>query len=361
MTTNKGAQTSTGQIVELSKERNGYMKKLFVTMALLVGLVLPAFGQLTTGNSVGSAGQSSAEERGYAAPLGMRKLSTGGANVTALVVRMPSRFSPGWSISASNLIADAIADKINMVPHELTFIGDYSVCNGKFSWYNTMYSRDLPLWKDELNPVGTFAGQFGETPHILLRANSKDGGNSIPLSRSFVSAASSDTSHLLTDTYYFNNTSYTDLAPGFTAEGNKIASGSSDTPVAKYFALAEMKLFNGAGSADGIRQIKDYVLGNGNFTINYLVGITGDTSSQFTTSVSLNGPGVITAPKIVLTPAAGGGSATLMLENGTIGSSYQLQFSSDLRTWGQVGVIGNSGTVTVPFTSTNGFWRVIYP
>jgi hypothetical protein len=360
--------------VELSIEMEQRMKRTLKTTvaAALMSIIMlssTTYGQttspLTTGKSVGSAGPVSAHGGQSLSLLSLKTLGINaynGANVTAIAVRMPSRNSPAWEASAKHLISDALsAGGINMTPHELSVLGDYSVCAGKISWYNTVYSETTPLWQDGLNPTGTWAGQYGESVQILLIATSRDGKNSIHLSQFFVTSASSDSSRLLSDKYSFNGTSYTDIAVGIPAEGgNKIATGvSSDTQCGKVAAIVQMKLFNGGASASVLQQVRDYEVGSGNFTISYTVGVDGDTSSQVLTSVSLNGPGQTTSPKITLTRNSVANGGTLTLESANTGYSYGLQFSSDLNTWGQIGIINDGGSYTLPFNSTIGFYRLV--
>ncbi|MFA6554023.1 MAG: hypothetical protein WCS89_00775 [Candidatus Paceibacterota bacterium] len=342
------------------------MKKVMLALSVigLLSVNLMAETQPSVGNpTVGDSVSTAPNVKSIGAPPRFNSLvktpisSLGGTigNVTVTPVLGPTMSSVSWSSFATKLVADARNRSVKLSPTVITDPTDYTVCYGKVSWSNLIYSTSSAMWGGKLNPASPFQNEKGQIVSQLVQAESVSGDNTISMSMLSVSCESSDGGNILGDQILFIPADYSSLAIGIRSDGTVITSGRSDQKVARIILITSMKLFNGGANQAGLDQVENWVAGKGNFTITYSAQIIGDAGSTAFAPVSILGYSNV-RPLVSINRQSGVISVT-----GGENRYYSIMTTTDLNgsSWQSAGSVYGNGNIPMTFTGNRKFFRAV--
>ena len=127
------------------------------------------------------------------------------------------------------------------------------------------------------NPSGSFAGANGKTVWVLVRAKSKAGANDVSLSILSAALRSQDggNNSLGQDVMFLSN-SYTDLSPGWRADGGMVTTGSSSQMVAELVVVVGFKSYQ-VSNQNEVQNVMSYVTGDFAITFTATAGASSKT------------------------------------------------------------------------------------
>lgn len=277
--------------------------------------------------------------------------------ITVHAVRTAYPGSPNFDSAIANVIQDVRFGRLEhldpgVLPATPTNYTTY-LPGDKLTWQAVTSTTNVPSYNGSLSPSEQFAQERGWCISTIVDAKSADGSNSINLRQLRFSITSGDPLNLLGYTPSFQGDSYSAHAIGIKADGSVLDFyESGDIMVARIIIRITGLMFTGE-TPDAIVGIANYVLGFDNFT--------------YTAEARLaDGFGKVvleTNPTIIVPPVPAVLSVRLGSEKVVVSSSEAgiLQFSTDLKNWGEIGFIAPGEPVEALLVGGMQFFRVVRP
>ena len=325
------------------------MKKL-ETILFLVLVTFVTHQTLAVTNLVTKA-ESSAFGTGHLPEIRQpHPLDLSGAIMTVTPVLLPVKSSPNWAEAAQNVITDALNQNLSL-RLSVDQPTQYQQAFYHLGWSNVVMSLNNPMWQGRLSPTPQFTSEHGQVMWALIDVRSSSRLDDISLDQLIVTITSTD--GLLNDTLGFaGGVTYTLQAPLILANGAQITSGSTSQKGNRFLILVCSKLFNTGDTQAGLNEVRDWVTGQSNYSLNYLATYAGSTSQATVSAEGLNKP---LTPKPLLTID----NQSVSIVNPTSGRSYVLEGSSDMLTWTPRAILDTSWPkFFISTTSPEQFFRV---
>jgi len=292
----------------------------------------------TTDGPVSTAGPAVQTATGDQTPAIAKAAGGGGINTIIIPVLGAEQPSPNWTKWARMAIEEAIRSGGVLTNRTITGPDQYKICEYRIDWTNLIYAKSSAFWAGVKNPLAPYNSEYGQTVWFLVYTWTTDGSETLSLS--MIKAMFASTDGVLNGTIDFNPTSYTDLAVGIKANGDRIISGASSQKVKIVAVLGRSKLFNTADTQSGVDQVRDYIGTKvsqlGNYTLTCTVQV-GGTSAQASVAIK----GLPQQPTVALW------GTDIGILNPQVGRSFVIQMSENLTgPWHILGTV--SGDEKIP-------------
>jgi hypothetical protein len=180
------------------------------------------------------------------------------------ITLVPFEGSPRFNPAFAGLVAKAISvvRATGTLPMgSPTNLTDPRLIN-HIRWDSIMTTPSGVTYWAGFNPSGSFAGANGKTVWVLVRAKSKTGANDVSLSMVSAALRSQDggNNSLGQDVTFLSN-SYTDLSPGWRADGGTVTTGSSSQMVAELVVVVGFKSYQ-VSNQNEVQNVMSYVVGD---------------------------------------------------------------------------------------------------